>query len=137
MARRKRVSVINARVVPGVVVFAQLWLRSEAGCNEARVRLWTTAPARLDEYVSLALSPTTTSLGPSDALTNPVARSSSTAQPAAPAADQATTITRLLLATGLLTGPLFIGLAYLQLARSGLSAMLVMTRSTAWLAASW
>jgi len=49
MARRKRVSVINARVVPGVVVFAQLWLRSEAGCNEARVRLWTTAPARLDE----------------------------------------------------------------------------------------
>jgi len=87
--------------------------------------------------VSLALSPTTTSLGPSDALTNPVARSSSTAQPAAPAADQATTITRLLLATALLTGPLFIGLAYLQLARSGLSAMLVMTRSTAWLAASW
>ncbi len=71
MARRKRVSVINARVVPGVVVFAQLWLRSEAGCNEARVRLWTTAPARLDEYVSLALSPTTTSLGPSDGTHQP------------------------------------------------------------------
>ena len=69
----QRVSVIDARVVPGVVVFARLWLRGEAGCNEARVRLWTTAPARLDEYVSVALSPTTTSLGPSDALTNPVA----------------------------------------------------------------
>src|SRR5438132_11822406 len=47
-------------------------------------------------------------------LTHPAAQSSSTAQPATSAAAQATTITRRLLATGLLTGPLFIGLGYLQ-----------------------
>ena len=51
----QRVGVVDARVVPGVIVVARLCFEGEARRNEAGMRLGTTTPARLDEDVSLAL----------------------------------------------------------------------------------